>query len=517
LDDVESRLGVDSLENRAGGVRAAVLRSDAKAQPRVRTVHELIRGWRRPDGADPITFIDLQNPNCPLPIDRLVDLAESYASALLARGVAAGDRVLLLLPSGEEFVAAYFGTLIARAVPVPCVFPVVLGDPAPLMANLASIVASARPVQLITLPPLAAAAAESIMSPVGGESTVLVPEAAHATPRSPRFPTADENDLALIQYTSGPLGEPTGVALTHANILANIDGINGAIRLSEDDIGLTWVPLVYDMGLIGMLLTSLYARARLFVMPPQVFLMRPHAWIRAISDLRATLSAAPNAAYQLCVRRVSDKQMEGLDLSSWRLALNGSEFVQAATVEAFAAKFARVGFRRDAFYPLYGLAENALAATCPDIAQSFVTAATENGAAPVVAVGRPIRGQEVAVVDDAGATLSERDVGEIVVRGPCVMRGYFNNDAATARVIRGGWLHTGDLGFIDGGRLFITGRKKEMIIKVGRNYYPHDVERAAGGRLPLRSQAQPTEPKTSCSSWRAAFLMTRRSDSLGLS
>ncbi|MBI3072174.1 MAG: AMP-binding protein [Deltaproteobacteria bacterium] len=478
LEDGESG-GTAFLPDRQLDVRAAVLSHRALPQPKVRTVAELITKWRRDDHADPLTFIDTQSPNSPLAIDRLLDKSERFASALLSRGLGAGDRVLLLLPSGEEFVAAFFGALMARTVPVPCVFPVVLGDPKPLLANLAPIVASARPRLLITLPQVAGPAAESIMSNVGGTKAVLIPEMAHATPRAASLPEIDENDLALIQYTSGPLGEPTGVALTHNNILANIDGIASVLRLSDADIALTWVPLVHDMGLIGMLLTSFYARAQLFVMPPQVFLMRPHAWLRAISDLRATLSAAPNAAYQLCVRRVTDRHMEGLDLSSWRLALNGSEFVQATTVDAFAEKFGRVGFRRSAFYPLYGLAENALAATCPDLERAFVVSTSGDGATPVVGVGRPIRGQEVAIVNDAGEVAREREVGEIIVRGPSVMRGYFNNEPATARVLSGGWLYTGDLGFIEHGQLFVVGRKKEMVIKVGRNYYPRDIEEAA--------------------------------------
>ncbi|HEY3352654.1 MAG TPA: AMP-binding protein, partial [Polyangia bacterium] len=243
------------------------------------------------------------------------------------------------------------------------------------------------------------------------------------------------------------------------------------------DVALTWAPLVHDMGLIGGLLTSLYWRCPLHVMPPQTFLMHPDRWLKNISRFRVTLASAPNAAYQLCVKRVQDRHLEGVDLSCWRVALNGAETVHPSTVEAFCARFAAAGFSRRAVVPSYGIAENTLATACPTLDEPYRT--RPHGGVPVVSVGGPLAGQELAILDGAGAVVGEDQVGEIAVRGPCVMSGYHGDERATRRAIDArGWLHTGDLGLVAGGELYITGRKKDMVIKMGRNYYPSDVEGA---------------------------------------
>jgi len=246
--------------------------------------------------------------------------------------------------------------------------------------------------------------------------------------------------------------------------------------LSEKDVALTWVPLVQDMGLVGGLLTSLYWRCPLHVMPPQTFLMHPSQWLKNISNLKVTLAAAPNAGYQMCVKRVQDRHLEGLDLSRWRLALNGAETVHPSTVEAFQARFAPVGFKPEAFFPSYGLAENTLATACPRGDSPWRVDSVEGGE-PVVCVGLPLAGQELAVLDVKGEPVPPKVVGQIAVRGPCVMSGYWEDPTATRRAIDPqGWLHTGDLGFMSDGQLYITGREKELIIKMGRNYYPSDIE-----------------------------------------
>jgi acyl-CoA synthetase (AMP-forming)/AMP-acid ligase II len=413
--------------------------------------------------------------------------AQGAARGLRARGVRRGDRLALLLPTGDDFLHAFFGALVAGAVPVPLPFPLTLGDPAALVLGLAPIVASAAPALLVTLPHLADAAAGLV---AGDPGRVVLPAAiaaAAAAAPGDDFPEPDGADLALLQYASGPVLAPTGVTLTHRHILASVFGLGTALRLTERDVALTWAPLVQDMGLIGGLLTSLYWRCPLHVMPPQSFLMHPDRWLKNIARFRVTLASAPNAGYQLCVRRVQDRHLDGVDLSSWRVALNGAETVRPATVEAFRARFAGAGFDPRAVVPSYGIAENTLATACPDLddlADPYHVA-TFDGGAPVVALGQPLAGQELAIMDARGAIVAAGAAGEVVVRGPCVMAGYHGDVAATRRAIdAAGWLHTGDRGVIADGRLYLTGRLKDMVIKVGRNFYPADVEGVLAAAAP---------------------------------
>jgi acyl-CoA synthetase (AMP-forming)/AMP-acid ligase II len=314
-----------------------------------------------------------------------------------------------------------------------------------------------------------------VAATLAGAERVLTPDAVGPTEGTVDLPEVGADDLALLQYTSGPVGAPTGVALTHRQIMANVTGMGEALGLTRDDVALNWIPLVHDMGLIGGLFASLVFRCPLHVMPPQSFLMHPHRWLENITKLGVTLSVAPNFAYRLCLRRVREKHMANLDLSSWRVAVNGAEMVHHDTVTAFRDKFGPVGFSAKTMLPVYGLAENTLATACPPLDAPYVT--DDDG---VVSVGGPLPGQALSIQDDGGI-VAEGELGEICVRGPCVMRDYFDNPEASAHALRDGWLHTGDVGRIRAGRLFIHGRAKQMVIKMGRNYYPGDIERIVGG------------------------------------
>src|SRR6185369_8852707 len=290
--------------------------------------------------------------------------------------------------------------------------------------------------------------------------------------------------------------QPRGVVLTHANLSANVDAIGGphGLGLDHTDIGVSWLPLFHDMGLIGVALCSLYVGCRGVFMSPADFLKRPVSWLRAITRYRGTAAFAPNFAYEMCVRRVKDAELDGLDLSSWRVAGCGAEPIQAATLEAFAAKFARTGFRAASLVAAYGLAEHTLAVTLAprdrglrvDAVRSRELVADRRAvpcspdtpdASRLVGCGRPFAGHALRVVDDEGHPVGERIVGEILVSGPSVTRGYVNGPGATDAVARQGWLATGDLGYLADGELFVCGRRKEMIIVGGRNYFPQDIER----------------------------------------
>ncbi|MDE3217130.1 MAG: AMP-binding protein, partial [Gemmatimonadota bacterium] len=306
------------------------------------------------------------------------------------------------------------------------------------------------------------------------------------------------SSAALIQYTSGSTGDPKGVVLTHANLLANIRAIADGVDMRPTDAIVSWLPLYHDMGLIGAWLTGLVQGLPIGLMSPLAFLARPERWLWAIHQERASLCAAPNFAYDLCVRKVRDEAIEGLDLSTWRCALNGSEPVSAATLDRFSERFARHGFRRGAMMPVYGLAESSVALCFPPPGReprvdavarepfrrrgrAEPAAGGDPTALQFVSVGRPLAGHEVRLTDD-GAEVPDRAVGHLHFRGPSCMQGYYRNPDATARVIGAdGWIDSGDLAYRADGELYVTGRSKDLIIKGGRNLVPQEIEEVAGG------------------------------------
>lgn len=422
--------------------------------------------------------------------------ARRAAAALQARGVRPGDRVLLVLPTGREFLAAFFGTLLAGAVAVPCYPPARSKGLTDYQTRLARLVEAAAPAIVVTFKRVrlvveAAAFEARSGAPVvdGGD---LAGDAAAFRPAA-----VGPDDMALVQFSSGSTRHPKGVALNHRHLLANVASVLSVIRPTPEDVNCSWLPLYHDMGLIGGLLMPLFCGNPLVLMSPQGFLLDPKRWLWAIHRHRATISTAPNFAYQLLATRLDDAELAGLDLSSWRLALNGAEPISPATVEAFCARMAPYGFRADAMTPVYGLAEAALGAVFPTLGggarfdridqlalSSEGRAVPESQAeAPVVAayasVGQALPGFALRIAGPDGAEAPERSVGEIQLRGPSIMAGYLDDAAATAEAIRDGWLRTGDLGYVADGELYVVGRVKDLILKGGRNYVPQDLERAA--------------------------------------
>ncbi|HEX9187139.1 MAG TPA: AMP-binding protein, partial [Vicinamibacteria bacterium] len=310
-------------------------------------------------------------------------------------------------------------------------------------------------------------------------------------------PEGHGSDPAFIQYTSGSTGQPKGVLLTHDNLLANIRAIGAGLEVRPTDVGVSWLPLYHDMGLIGAWLTCLHHGLPLTLLSPTAFLARPERWLWAIHQRQATLSAAPNFAYELCARRIPDAALEGLDLSSWRVALNGAEPVSPGTLDRFARRFAPCGFRPEAMMPVYGLAECSVALAFPPVGRApkvdrvarepFQREGRAEEAPPAdatalefVSAGRELAGHEVRLVDDAGADVPERVVGRLVFRGPSATSGYYRNPEATAAItLPGGWLDSGDLAYRAGGEIHVCGRKKDLIIKGGRNLVPQEIEEAA--------------------------------------
>jgi natural product biosynthesis luciferase-like monooxygenase protein/FkbM family methyltransferase len=412
--------------------------------------------------------------------------ARALGAALQDLG-GAGERVLLLFPPGLDFIAAFFGCLYAGAVAVPA-YPPSLSRAQP---RLRAIARDARPA-IVMAPALLTAKRDAIVAQVPELAAArwLAADAVESACADVwREVSPGPDALAFLQYTSGSTADPKGVMVSHGNLLHNEEMIRRAFDQSERSVIVGWLPLYHDMGLIGNVLQPLWVDAPCILMSPAAFLQRPVRWLRAISRYRGTTSGGPNFAYDLCVRKISPEEREGLDLSSWSVAFNGAEPVRAATLDHFAETFAPSGFRREAFYPCYGLAEGTL----------FVSGGTPGRTSPIGQApdtGRPLVGcghawldQRIVVVEpESGTELPSGQVGEIWVAGPSVAGGYWERDEETRRTFQArlagnpagpSFLRTGDLGFLADGELFVSGRLKDLIILRGRNLYPQDVELTA--------------------------------------
>ena len=429
--------------------------------------------------------------------------AQTLAAGLLAQGLSAGDRVAIMLPTCREFFAAFYGTLYAGCVPVPLYPPARPSQLEDHMHRIAGIVANAGAVMLITdsrarmLGYLLRAQCEALRAVATAEE-LASHDASPALPAlSPMLPKVKAHDIAFLQYTSGSTGNPKGVVLTHANLLANLRAMQSASGITAADVFVSWLPLYHDMGLIGACMGSLYIGFRLVLLSPLAFLARPSRWLWTIHRHRATVSAAPNFAYEICAGKLDDRDLDGLDLSCWRIAYNGAEPVSPDTLENFASRLARYGFRHEAMTPVYGLAESSVGLTFPPVGRGPLidivdraTLADSGIARPaltenrhplrVVCCGLALPGHDIRIVDAASHPLPERQVGRVQFRGPSATSGYYGNPAAAAYLFDGDWLNSGDLGYLAAGELYLTGREKDIIIRGGHNIYPQELEEAVG-------------------------------------
>ncbi len=417
--------------------------------------------------------------------------ARAIAAQLQARG-ARNQRVILLFPSGIEYVLAFFGCLYAGAIAVPLYPP----RPNREDARLTSVIHDCQPTFALTTPSLLPRL-ETLLPP---GLTCLALDSLTEPPNGWQPRELSGETVAFLQYTSGSTSAPKGVMVTHANVLANRRMIAAAFEQVESYTSVSWLPLFHDMGLIGNLLQSLFGGNHCVLMPPEAFLMKPIRWLRAIRRYGAQSSGAPNFAYDLCARKITPQQREGLDLSGWELAFCGAEPIRAQTLQLFGETFAPHGFSPSVFYPCYGLAEATLFASGgaksapPTIAyfdssslQSHHpqrTTATDESASSLVACGHSWLDGEILIVDpETFIPCAPGTIAEIWIRGPHVASGYWNRPsetratfAAYTHEVDGPYLRTGDFGFFQDGELFPTGRLKDLIIIGGRNHSPADIE-----------------------------------------
>ncbi|MGZ5579860.1 MAG: amino acid adenylation domain-containing protein [Methylobacter sp.] len=412
-----------------------------------------------------------------------------------------GERAVLLYPPDLDYIVAFFACLYAGVIAVPA-YPPSNGRHMP---RLQAIIDDSQSAVILSTQQVA----NTVRQLTGGCSYLLdknwlmTDNFAAVDTNAWRLPALRSHDPVFLQYTSGSTGNAKGVMVSHGNLIANQRLIKRRFGHNSDSTVVGWLPLYHDMGLIGNVMQPLYCGASAILMSPMAFLEKPVRWLQAISNYRAHTSGGPNFAYELCARKITDEEKAGLDLDCWRLAFNGAEPVNPGTLDRFVAAFAECGFSRKAFYPCYGLAEATLLVTGGDknaepVVAAFCQSGLEQGKASPAgndndAVRRLVgcggiddhAGQRVRIVDpESGELCSLGRIGEIQLGGPSISRGYWQNASATAQAFiddandQNRWLRTGDLGFVENGELFVSGRLKDLIIIRGRNYYPHDLEYA---------------------------------------
>ncbi|QBR09849.1 fatty acyl-AMP ligase [Streptomyces sp. S501] len=437
-----------------------------------------------------------------LPHRALPERAERLAQELLGKGVQRGDVVGLLMPTAPEFLPAFFSVACAGAAVSILPLPPVVLDPAAAARHLLPMVETARMRHLVVHgtgraigehlaeahPDLCLVDASAALADVAGTVTKALQKSGGGAPPRPQ-------DLALVQFTSGSTSRPRGVMHTHQGLLAGVSAINERIKGTSGDVLVQWIPLFHDMGLVS-LLCSLHAHADAHLFSPMAFIRKPAEIVKHIARHHGTVTSSPNFAYDK-IASVCDGMSPALTtsngLSQWRVAFNGGEMVQTRTVDTFLTAFGPLGVSAGTMYPAYGLAEAVLAVCLPQpgatprrvhVARDTLVPGQQvsfvdhpDSGLALVGAGTPISGIEVRITAPDGITgLGQGCLGEICIRGNPVTPGYLHQPEATAKVLKHGWLHTGDLGFFHHGELFVAGRLKDMIVVQGRNYFPDDVE-----------------------------------------
>jgi acyl-CoA synthetase (AMP-forming)/AMP-acid ligase II len=459
----------------------------------------LLQRWQERPNQIALVLQHTGQPDRTLTRHELMEAAASYAHAMDAAGIQAGEVVVLILQHGIDLVAAFYGAALQGAVPSIMPFLTEKLLPERYRADLASLVSITQPAAIVTYPEFESEV-RAALSPGGPVRAVLVSDRivpmTHFDPRGWQGITAGPQDIVLLQHSSGTTGLQKGVALAHQPVINQLQHYSQAIELCEEDVIVSWLPLYHDMGLIAGFLLPVLTGVPLVLMSPFDWVRAPQRLLQAVSTYRGTLSWLPNFAYNFCVQKIRDRHLESVDLSSWRLVTNCSEPVRAGSHHSFYERFRAYGLRQEALAVSYAMAENVFAVTQTppghiplidrvnrDLFQRervAQPAADNSSALEVVSCGPPIAGTMVRALSASGEALPERQEGELAVQSDCMLTGYYHRPDATAETLRDGWYLTGDYGYLAGGEVYVTGRKKDLIITGGRNIYPQDIEILAG-------------------------------------
>lgn len=427
--------------------------------------------------------------------------AHRRAAFLAALGLRKDDCVALVIPENHEFVLSFLGASVGGFVPVP-IFPRASFKGADQYVDTLEHIVKASHAKAVVCMQQNREIVDRLREREGLADLAIVDVETGFTGQAPPFspPIVTPDDLCFLQFTSGSTNRPKGVMVKHHSLVANTTAFLGPHGLARtpDDVGVSWLPLFHDMGLIGFVLGTLIVDLPVVLMPTPTFARMPRMWLELITKHRGTITYAPNFAYQLVTKRVTEKDLASLDLSSLRVAGCGAEPIRARTLIDFAEKFRPAGFRSAALLPSYGMAESCLAITFHQRGTEMIVdrvdpeamkqgravpvrgPSTKDDALELVSCGVPFPGHELAIVDEAGQPVGERVVGQILSKGPSVTGGYYENPEASAESFKDGWLWTGDLGYVADGNVYICGRVKDLIILNGANHYPQDLEWAVG-------------------------------------
>jgi len=434
-------------------------------------------------------FVDRHEKESFFPYPILYQRVQKAAAHLQKIGCKKGDRIAIFLPTSIEFMDVFLGAQYIGAIPVPLYPPVRLGKLEEFFARTAAMLEAVQAKVIVTnsqikrilgqlivrySPPKGIVLASSLQQPITPLSTFDL----------------DADDICLIQFSSGTTQNPKPVMLSHRQTLSNVEAIAHSFpEQLEKHVGCSWLPLYHDMGLIGCVFPAIFVSGTMVLIPPEVFLTRPHIWLRMISKHKAFISPAPNFAYSLCTQRIKDSKMEGVDLSCWKMALNGAEPVAPRHLREFIHRFSAFGFAPEALTPVYGLAEASLAVTFSnpqkrftshhfdrqELAQGKALLSTDQQSIELASVGKPLLGFSIEIRDRQGNPLQEGSIGEIWVQGPSLTSGYMGDIPSP---LHDGWLETGDIGFLFQQELYISGRNKDVLVIRGQNHSPYDIEQA---------------------------------------
>jgi fatty-acyl-CoA synthase len=440
-----------------------------------------------------------QSPAISLSYRNIIEGSARFAYALLQAGIIPGEVVIIILNHGEDLIYAFFGAVLAGVIPSIMPFLTEKLSPDQYRISLSSLFEISQPAAAITYPEFVAEV-ERARDAGSSPRAILVSSqiVQMSDPNLGELPgfKSQSTDIVLLQHSSGTTGLQKGVALSHRAVFNQLNSYSNAIQLTGQDVIVSWLPLYHDMGLIAGFLMPILCQVPLVLLSPFDWVRAPYKLLQAVSDYQGTISWLPNFAYNFCVQKIRDSYLENVNLSSWRAVINCSEPMYWSSHQMFLERFSPFGFRSEALACSYAMAENVFAVTqggihAPnrvdqidrqDLLSRQFASPSENGSnsIKVLSAGKPISGTSLRIIDQNGIDIPDRNIGEIAIQSNCMLSGYYNRPDLTEKAFLDGWYLTGDLGYLSDGELFITGRKKDLIIVGGKNIYPQDLEQLAG-------------------------------------